>query len=220
MRILAISGSPRGRQSSTRQLIERLLEGAKSAGADVELIDLSELNVAYCTACGACHVSGKCPVKDDFEPVRQKMLACDGLVLGSPNYFNTVTAQMKSVLDRLSSEIHCQEFLGKYACSVSTSGGPESELVTEYLDGVLVRLGCSAVGSVSASMSMPEALAKAEEDAVALGRELVQAIEQKRAYPEQEPVHRAMRERFKMLVSSNKDAWRHEYDNWRAKGWL
>ncbi len=220
MDILAICGSPRGKQSSTRKLIERVLEGAGAAGAGTELVDLSEVTVDYCRACGACHVTGTCPIKDRFEPVRQKMLACDGLVLGSPNYFNTVTAQMKSVLDRLSSEIHCQEFLGKYACSITTAGGPECELVTDYLNGVLLRLGCSAVGGIGASMGIPGSFDKAMAEAVALGKDMVTAIEQKRAYPEQEPVHRAMRERFKMLVSSNKDAWRHEYDNWRAKGWL
>lgn len=220
MRILAICGSPRGRESSTRRLIERVLEGAKSAGADVELVDLSETNVAYCIACSACHVTGNCPVDDDFEPVREKILACDGLVLGSPNYFNTVTAQLKSVLDRLSGEIHCQKFLGKYGCSVSTAGGPEFDLVTDYLDGVLLRLGCSVVGGVGGSVSVPGSFDKAMEAATALGKDLVKAIEQKRDYPEQEPIHAAMHERFKMLVSFNKDNWPHEYEYWRAKGWL
>jgi len=219
MRILAICGSPRGKQSSTRRLIEKVLEGAVSAGANTELVDLSEVAVSYCKACGACHVSGNCPIQDDFEPVRGKMLACDGLVLGSPNYFNTVTAQLKSVLDRLSSEIHCQEFLGKYACCVTTAGGPEFDMVNDYLTGVLVRLGCSAVGSAGAGMSIPGSFDQAQQDALALGRDLVNAIQEKRAYPEQEPVHKAMHERFKHLVSLNKDTWRHEYDR-RANGWL
>lgn len=220
MRILAISGSPRGRQSATRKLVEQVLEGAKSAGAEVELVDVSETNIAYCTACGACHISGKCPVRDDFGPVRQKLQECDGLVLASPNYFNTVTAQLKSVLDRLSSEIHCQMFLGKYACSVSTAGGPEFDLVNDYLDGVLVRLGCSCIGGVGASMAIPGSFDKAMEEALSTGKDLVAAINEKRAYPEQEPIHAAMCERFKMLIKFNKDNWPHEYQYWLAKGWL
>jgi multimeric flavodoxin WrbA len=220
MRVLGICGSPRGRESTTRKLIEQVLEGAKSAGAEVELIDLSQIDVGYCTACGACHITGNCVVKDDFEPVRRKMLACDGLVLGSPVYFNTVTAQLKSVLDRLSSEIHCQEFLGKYACSIASAGGPEFDLVNDYLNGVLVRLGCSVVGGVGASMSIPGSFDTAQQESLALGRELVEAIEQKQAYPQQEPIHAAMHVRFKRLVGSNKDNWPHEYENWHAKGWM
>ena len=42
MRILGISGSPRGHRSGTRRLVERVLEGAQAAGAQVELVDLRE----------------------------------------------------------------------------------------------------------------------------------------------------------------------------------
>jgi hypothetical protein len=50
--------------------------------------------------------------------------------------------------------------------------------------------------------------------------QLVEAIEQKQAYPQQEPIHAAMHVRFKRLVGFNKDNWPHEYENWHAKGWL
>lgn len=220
MRILAITGSPRGRQSTTRQLVELVLEGAKSAGAEVELIDLSEIKVGYCTACMACHIGGKCPIKDDFAPVLDKMLSSDGLIFGSPNYFNSVTAQLKTAIDRLSGPIHCQQFLGKYACSVGSAGGPEHELVTTYMNDILIRLGCAVVGAVGASPGIPGSLDTAKEAASVLGRELVEAITEKRAYPEQEAVHAAMHERFKYLVNANKDNWPYEYQYWQSKGWL
>lgn len=113
MRILGISGSPRGQESNTRKLVERVVEGAKSVGAEAELVDLSEMNIAYCVACNACHITGKCTRKDDMIELHQKMLTCDGLVLGSPVYFSSVTAQLKTVIDRLSDVIHCQHFLGQ-----------------------------------------------------------------------------------------------------------
>ncbi|MGA1061462.1 MAG: NAD(P)H-dependent oxidoreductase, partial [Ilumatobacteraceae bacterium] len=40
--------------------------------------------------------------------------ATDGIVLGSPVYINSVTAQLKLVIDRLADAIHCQMFEGKY----------------------------------------------------------------------------------------------------------
>ena len=220
MRILGISGSPRGQRSGTRRLVERVLEGTQAAGAEVELVDLSELNLAYCVACDSCHAIGTCSRTDEFGPLRDKMLAADGLVLGSPLYFNSVTAQLKTVIDRLADVIHCQLFLGKYACSVCVSGGPEHELGVTYMNGVLMRLGCAVVGGVGASRSIPGSFEAGERDAVALGRDLVQAIREKRAYPDQDEVHAAMHERFKRLITMNKDHWPHEYAYWLARNWL
>jgi len=220
MRIVAISGSPRGKQSTTRRLVELVCEGARSVGAETELADVSELHICYCTACNSCHVTGKCVIDDDMGPLRDKMLAADGIVLGSPLYFDGVTAQLKTVIDRLAEVVHCQMFLGKYACSVGTAGGPEKDVAVDYMNGLLVRLGCAVVGGVGASMSMPGSFDAARAAAVELGRELVRAFEQKRTYPDQDKVHAAMRERFKHLVAANKDNWPHEYSYWQNKGWL
>jgi multimeric flavodoxin WrbA len=220
MRILGISGSPRGLRSGTRLLVERVLDGARVAGAEVEFVDLGDVYVAYCVACDSCHAKGTCSRTDEFAPLREKMLAADGLVLGSPLYFNSVTAQLKTVIDRLADVIHCQLFLGKYACSVCVSGGPEHELGVTYMNGVLVRLGCSAVGGVGASRSIPGSFEAGERDSARLGRDLVQAIQAKCTYPEQDAVHAEMRERFKRLITLNKDHWPHEYAYWLARNWL
>jgi multimeric flavodoxin WrbA len=220
MRILAISGSPRGEQSSTRRLAELVLEGARSVGAQTELADLGELHICYCTACNACHVTGNCVIHDDIEPLREKMLAADGLVLGSPLYFEGVTAQLKTVIDRLGEVVHCQMFLGKYACSVATSGGPEKDKAVDFMNDILVRLGCAVVGGVGASMSISGSFDAAQKSAVELGRDLVRAFEEKRTYHEQDKVHTAMHERFKYIITANKDNWPHEYAYWQSRGWL
>jgi multimeric flavodoxin WrbA len=200
--------------------VERVLEGAKAAGAEVEFVDIGDLDVKYCTGCGACHVTGNCPLKDDFGPIREKMLAADGIVLGSPLYFNTVTAQLKTVIDRLSQVVHCQMFLGKYGCSVATSGAPEYELATDYMNEILTRLGCTVVGSAGAAPAIPGAMEAAEKDALALGADLVKAFNEQRTYPEQEAVHAEMHERFKRLLSFNKDNWPWEHKYWAEHGWL
>jgi multimeric flavodoxin WrbA len=219
MRILGISGSPRGRESRTRRLVERVLEGSQSAGAQVELADLSEMNIGCCLACGSCHVKGTCSRKDEFAPLYEKMLASDGLVLGSPVYFTNITAQLKTVIDRMSHAIHCQLLLGTYACSVATAGSAYDPAVA-YMSDVLVRFGCTVVGGTGGTMSVPESLRSAEQDAIALGRDLVQAVQEQRTYPEQDSVHAAMHERFKRLVGANKDNWPFEYDYWKSRNWL
>ena len=220
MRILGISGSPRGRVSGTRRLVKQVLAGAQAAGAQTELVDIGDMHIAFCEACDVCHASGECTRVDEFPQISERLLAADGLVFGSPLYFNSVTAQLKTLIDRCGEIIHCQRFLGKYAGSVCVSGGPEHDLGVAYMNDVLLRLGCAIVGGVGVCSSVPGSLAASEASAAELGRDLAQAIAEQRTYPDQEAVHAEMHARFKRLVSWNKDHWPHEYAYWRERGWL
>lgn len=61
-------------------MCKEALMGAKENGAEIEFINLNELHLEHCTGCTACVMSlmsgkgGKCPVKDDFEWLRDKMM--------------------------------------------------------------------------------------------------------------------------------------------------
>src|SRR5450759_5238019 len=99
MKILCINASPRSSKSQTLKLVKAVLNGARSKGARTELVDICKLNIEFCNACGICHKKGKCVKKDDFQFLYEKVLTTDGLVMGSPNYFRSVTAQMKTIID-------------------------------------------------------------------------------------------------------------------------
>ena len=108
------------------------------------------MDVKPCRGCGACHKTGQCVIKDDFKEVEDALLKADGIVLASPNYIFSVTAQMKALMDRCSCPIHCQAMEGKYGAAVVTSGGSGSDEVEGYLLRFLRALGCWTVGSVAA----------------------------------------------------------------------
>ena len=219
MKILAINGSPRGSRSQTLRLVQAVLDGARSAGADVEVVDACKLQIEYCNGCTVCYERGECVKEDDFAALYEKMLESDGIVFGSPNYINSVTAQIKTLLDRMADAIHCQMFIGKYGCAVATAGGSGADEVVAYLNGVLQTLGANTVGGVGVVLGGdPEAIVPAEGRAYELGRRLVQAIAKKETYPEQEKLHAEMLERMRALVMANKDRWHHEYDYWKAAG--
>jgi len=221
MKVLGINASPRGSRSNTLKLVKAVLEGAKEKGADVELIDVCKLDIKYCNGCHVCYKEGQCIFEDDFKSFFDKMLVSDGLVWGSPNYIRSVTAQMKTLLDRMADAIHCQRFTGKYCCTVATAGGKATDEVTSYLNGVLVTLGANIAGSVGASMAEgPHAMQDAEKKARELGADLVDAIASKKVYKDQEALHKEIKERFKNLVTANKDEWPHEYEHWLKMGWL
>jgi multimeric flavodoxin WrbA len=100
--ILAICGSPR-RKGNTALLLKRAVEGAREAGADVEEIVLRDLKMSPCLEIYGCKETGRCAIKDDFQGVYDKLLACDGLMLASPVFFYTVSAHTKILMDRCQS---------------------------------------------------------------------------------------------------------------------
>ncbi|MDF1538478.1 MAG: flavodoxin family protein [Candidatus Thorarchaeota archaeon] len=120
-RILGIVGSPR-KGSNTHILVERVLDGAKSMGAEPKKVTLGELDIRPCRACDACSKTGKCVQKDDFHDLLEDMENSNIWVLGSPVYWWGPTAQFKSFLDRWYS-INRSIFRGKKAIVVAPLGG-------------------------------------------------------------------------------------------------
>jgi len=207
-------------KGSTGKVLEALFAAAKGRGAEVTLFSLADLDVQPCRACDACHKTGKCPTRDDFEPIKDAMLAADGVVLASPNYIFSVTAQMKCLFDRWCGPLHLQAMEGKYGAAVVTSGGVESPEVENYILRFLRAMGCWTVGSVGAEgwkLSDPAAGGPVLHAAAALGGALVDAIETKATYPDQLPERRAFHDRMKALVTLRKADWPFEYERWQAR---
>lgn len=99
MKILAINGSHRAGQN-TAKLLSLALEEAQARGAETELVELSELNIEYCSGCNRCLGKPMCSIDDDMSQLKEKMLEADGIILGSPDYFSNVTARTKCFIDR------------------------------------------------------------------------------------------------------------------------
>jgi multimeric flavodoxin WrbA len=219
MKILGINASPRGSQSQTLRLVSAVLDGAKSAGADVELVDVCKLNIEYCNGSAVCYKTGECTKKDDFKELYDKMLSSDGMVWGAPNYFRMVTAQMKTIIDRMADAVHCQLFTGKYCCSTAT-GGSNYEEVTTYLDALLLRFGSFVSGSVGAAMNQgPNAIDEAEKKAFLLGKTLAEDIRTRRDNIEQRKMQEENRKFYQRLVKTRGKDWEHEYEYWDKLNW-
>lgn len=127
MKILGISGSPR-RGKTTDRLVHEVLD---SVGCESEFVSLAGKKISPCTACLGCVKDNTCKIKDDMEPLRDKILAADGLVIGAPNYFSALNALSHCFLERLCQFRHqdCDALAGKHAVIVSTGGiEPEVQL--------------------------------------------------------------------------------------------
>jgi multimeric flavodoxin WrbA len=221
MKIVGIQSSPRGKHSNTLKLLNAALDGASEAGADIESIDIAKMKIKYCTACDSCHESGVCTIKDDYEVLLKNLLAADGIVLSSPNYITNITAQLKTMFDRSPLVIHEQLFDGKYGLSLTTAGSDELDFVLGIMDNFIVQCGGKTIGGVGCSVARrPEAMEAAIIKSREMGKDLVEAIKEKRQYHGQEARHEAWRERFKYVILANKEKWTHNCDYWMEKGWL
>ncbi|MCM0080103.1 flavodoxin family protein [Geomonas sp. Red32] len=98
MKIVGIVGSPR-KQMNTDILVQRVLDGCQAAGALVSKIYLGDLNIQPCKSCKVQDGTG-CVFKDDMAEICDLFEKADGLVLGTPVYYNTVSSQMKLMIDR------------------------------------------------------------------------------------------------------------------------
>ena len=99
MKVLGIAGSPR-RDGNTDLLLNEVMRGAASRGAEVKTVILKNLKIAPCQHCDACLEAGNCRIQDDMQEIYRELKAADRIVLASPIQFMTVTAHMKAMIDR------------------------------------------------------------------------------------------------------------------------
>ena len=100
MLIVGVSGSPRV-GGNTDLVLKVALDAAKAMGADVKLIRISDFTLSPCSGCMSCFGTKKCVNEDDIEKLYGEIVKADGIIMGSPSYFQGVTAQMKIFIDRV-----------------------------------------------------------------------------------------------------------------------
>lgn len=98
--VLIVKGSPRINGNSAA-LAGQIYAGAKGAGAEVETVNIAEMDIRPCDACDVCAENyGGCIVEDDMQALYPKLIEADVIVLAFPIYWFTINAQMKLFIDR------------------------------------------------------------------------------------------------------------------------
>jgi multimeric flavodoxin WrbA len=101
MKLLIVNGSPRS-GSSTDILAGKFSEGFRSVHPDAAVVNvrLNDLNTIPCQACGIDPTPLPCIYKDDLYPVLLHLMQADAILVATPVYFDTVSAQTKLIIDR------------------------------------------------------------------------------------------------------------------------
>ena len=153
---LILEGSPRLKGNSFI-LSDEFARGAEEAGYQVEKVAVARKKVGGCLGCNACYRNnGVCVQKDDMEEIREKMLEADVIVLASPIYFYSMTAQLKAVIDR--TYAFFSQLTGKTFCFIISCASGLYLLWPDSVEGgVVLGTGVNDPGDVRNSPAMEQA---------------------------------------------------------------
>jgi len=101
MKVVAFNGSPR-KKGNTYHCIQIVLEVLQKEGIATEFIQLGGSDINACRACYKCFEkkNNRCIQKDGFNLMMERMIAADGIIIGSPTYFANVSPEVKALIDR------------------------------------------------------------------------------------------------------------------------
>jgi NAD(P)H-dependent FMN reductase len=108
--ILMLNCSPR-KNGATSSILKIIADEARSAGREVEWVDVNSLSVKPCMGCLKCRPDKKCVLpRDDGHRIGELLENCSGLVVGTPTYWGNMTGPLKLLFDR---NVPTFEYIGK-----------------------------------------------------------------------------------------------------------
>ncbi len=128
MKILLINGSPR-MNGNTRIALETIIDGLRANRPDceVELVDAAKHKISGCVACESCRKKGSCVANDDTNPLVQKVVDADVVILGTPVYWWGMSAQLKLYIDKWYSRGTALGAMQKKLGLVTVGGAPTDD---------------------------------------------------------------------------------------------
>lgn len=125
VKIVGLCASPR--KSASEYVTEQCLAAIREAFPDVEteLVSVRGKKIAACTGCGYCKREKTwCCIKDDMQPLFEKLIEADGILVVSPVYVMTATPQLHAICSRMRPAMHCYPGMlrNKFAAAVAVGG--------------------------------------------------------------------------------------------------
>jgi len=97
--VVLFNGSPRP-GGNTELCLRRVERGLRAEGISTEIVPLAEKRIEPCRACMGCEGRRRCAQEDDLNDMIEKMEAAQGIILGSPTWFGSVSGWIKNLIDR------------------------------------------------------------------------------------------------------------------------
>ena len=162
MKILVLTGSPHENGISAA-LADAFCLGAEDAGHMITRFDTAKMNISPCMGCFKCHSGNdSCVQNDDMNLILPHLITADAIALVSPLYYFSLTAQLKTAVDRFFPVNEKLKTLPIKAVLLATCGNP-NEWISEGLKssfsvmcrhlnlenrGSIISYGCRDVASL------------------------------------------------------------------------
>jgi multimeric flavodoxin WrbA len=179
--VLVLRSSPRPNGNSNA-LADRLVAGAREAGARVENLMLHEMDIRPCDACDECQETGLCIVKDDMQRVYPLLEEAGAIVVAGPVYWFTINAQAKLCIDRwYALSLSDGKFRGKRVgiiltygdTDLYTSGGINAihtfESMFRYMGAEITGMVYGTADAIGDAQKQPDLMRRAHELGKTLG---------------------------------------------------
>ncbi len=125
-KVVAVIGSPR-RRGNTATLVDAALEELERGGCDCARIVLADRRIEFCSGHVFCGERA-CPHDDDMAGILEQVYAADGLLLATPIYYENVSGQMKTFMDRNATRYYHEEWLApKVVGLIAVAGESDAE---------------------------------------------------------------------------------------------
>ena len=125
-KVVAVIGSPR-RRGNTATLVDAALEELERSGCQCTRIVLADKRIEFCSGHVFCG-ERTCPHDDDMAGILEQVYAADGLLLATPIYYENVSGQMKTFMDRNATRYYGDEHLTpKVVGLIAVAGESDAE---------------------------------------------------------------------------------------------
>ena len=149
-KVLVITTSLRAKSNSD-VLADNLIQGAKDAGHDVELVSLKGKELRFCIGCLSCQKTQKCVLNDDAVEIAEKVKNADVLVFVTPIYYYEMCGQMKTLLDRLN-PLYPSDYKFRKVYMLSVAAEDEDEVPEKAVSGLQGWVDCFEKAELAGSM--------------------------------------------------------------------
>lgn len=99
--VLGVSCSPRPNGGTAVMVQGAVLGALEVPGTTSEYVSLAGKRITPCNGCSPCLAAGHCVVDDDMQPIYEKLLEADAVIVGTPAYFGSPSGLCKSFMERI-----------------------------------------------------------------------------------------------------------------------
>ncbi len=153
MKVIGFSAGTVGREGNVDRMVKAVLE---KSGHEFEFIKLTDLNFSGCKGCvQLCAKPQVCKLEDDALPYYQKVKDADAVVIGTPVYFDTMTATVWAFIERFFGYRHVDiPIAGKPFVTV-VGGGLGVDSAADQLHKVLGAFEVKVVDTIKFQSKVP-----------------------------------------------------------------